>query len=571
MHGLTAARRVLALGCLLSAWGCVEADSESQPCQGNAECPVDFLCSNAAVCVPGSPLELTAVENKVTGDLLPPAVVGQPYDYRFLQLAGGLEPFAWSVQKGEVPWLSINSETGRLVGTPTLTDALANRTLTVSVTDSSINGGTIASLTLRVDVQSSEACGAVGCVGPQVCGFPQACRDAPEKVASDLINDGGAAVADVAELGSAVDVAGAWALVGAPLAESGRGVVVVYNRTASGWGQHAVLRASDPTDAAYFGTSVAMSPTLAVIGSPGKSAGAGAAYVFRLNGGNWTQEQKLGAADAAAGDGFGVAVALDDGTTERVVVGAPFDDGEVETPKVSAGAAYVFTFATVGLTWEPSAQLRSQNGEAGTLFGSSVGISGDRVVVGAPGVNESSARTFVGAASVFNAASNWNREATFESPLPPAPPGLEEVRRGLFFGRSVALVTHGGGESTAVVGAYGEEAAYVFTTAAGVWGDPQKLEIPESEREGGERFGFAVDIADGALVVGAALEESAGAAYIFTASGSVWSFAQRQVALGIDVDDAFGAAVGTDGTQVIIGAPGTKVGSTEGYGNAIVY
>jgi hypothetical protein len=62
----------------------------------------------------------------------------------------------------------------------------------------------------------------------------------------------------------------------------------------------------------------------------------GAAYVFDASGIDWTQIAKLGASDAASGDEFGVAVAID-GTV--IVVGAPNDDDH----GTSSDAAYVFT------------------------------------------------------------------------------------------------------------------------------------------------------------------------------------------------------------------------------------
>ena len=46
-----------------------------------------------------------------------------------------------------------------------------------------------------------------------------------------------------------------------------------------------------------------------------------------------------------------------------------------------SGAAYVFTRS--GTTWAQQAYLKASNAEAGDLFGSSVSVSGDTIVVGA--------------------------------------------------------------------------------------------------------------------------------------------------------------------------------------------
>lgn len=57
----------------------------------------------------------------------------------------------------------------------------------------------------------------------------------------------------------------------------------------------------------------------------------GAAYVFNKGEAGWTQQAELTASDGAAGDYFGLYVAVDGPT---VLVGAPFHAG--------TGAAYVF-------------------------------------------------------------------------------------------------------------------------------------------------------------------------------------------------------------------------------------
>ena len=80
---------------------------------------------------------------------------------------------------------------------------------------------------------------------------------------------------------------------------------------------------------------MAISGSTAVVGAPGKNSNTGAAYVFTRSGSTWSQRAELTAADGAAGDGFGYAVALSGSTA---VVGAPYKS-----------AAYVFTGS--GGTW----------------------------------------------------------------------------------------------------------------------------------------------------------------------------------------------------------------------------
>lgn len=87
-----------------------------------------------------------------------------------------------------------------------------------------------------------------------------------------------------------------------------------------------------------------------------------------------TPQQKLTAADGAAGGRFGVAVAL---SGDTAVIGAFADDVTGE----NQGSAYVFT--RNGASWSLQKQLTANDGAANTRFGVSVAISGDTVVVGA--------------------------------------------------------------------------------------------------------------------------------------------------------------------------------------------
>ncbi|HEY0193690.1 MAG TPA: FG-GAP repeat protein, partial [Kofleriaceae bacterium] len=103
--------------------------------------------------------------------------------------------------------------------------------------------------------------------------------------------------------------------------------------------QQAKLYAAGGTTAGLFGAAVAMSGDTAVIGASRDAQhgdGAGAAYVFVRTGARWVQQAKLVAADGAANDNFGVAVAI---SGDTLVVGAMFNDERDS----DAGAAYVFT------------------------------------------------------------------------------------------------------------------------------------------------------------------------------------------------------------------------------------
>ena len=147
--------------------------------------------------------------------------------------------------------------------------------------------------------------------------------------------------------------------------------------------QQAELTPSDGASGDYFGASVAISGSTAVVGSFPNDSYTGAAYVFVRSNGVWSQKAELTASGGVVGDDFGDSVAIDRST---VVVGAPGTDSYT-------GTAYVFVRSNG--VWSEQAKLTASDGIAFDLFGTSVAISGSTAVVGAQGSNST------GAAYVF--------------------------------------------------------------------------------------------------------------------------------------------------------------------------
>src|SRR5262249_14295843 len=120
----------------------------------------------------------------------------------------------------------------------------------------------------------------------------------------------------------------------------------------------------------------------ALVGAPGTNGQAGSVYVYRLEsvvgGANWTQRQKLAAADSAANAVFGSSLAVSGST---LAVGAPFDSAVA----FNGGAAYVFTTGTSGISWTQRTRLPDPGVHASGYLGSSIGLSGGTIVVGALG------------------------------------------------------------------------------------------------------------------------------------------------------------------------------------------
>jgi hypothetical protein len=163
------------------------------------------------------------------------------------------------------------------------------------------------------------------------------------------------------------------------------GAAYIFRIDGSEWFQQTKLLASDGVELATFGNSVAISEdgNTAFIGAPGKDTSghtAGSVYVFEFEGGQWLQNQKLIASDAAHGDHFGHSLAL---SGDTLVIGAYGDDGaEPNDLYCNSGSAYIFNFDSTN--WTEQAKLELPDGRCRNQFGWAVDIFDNTVVVGAP-------------------------------------------------------------------------------------------------------------------------------------------------------------------------------------------
>lgn len=180
--------------------------------------------------------------------------------------------------------------------------------------------------------------------------------------------------------GWSVSLLGDQALIGASRdsvngSDSGSAFVFDYNGVF--WNETANLIPDDGMRDASFGYSVSLFNDRALIGAPGNfnPSVSGSAYVFDFNGNDWSQSTKLLSQDSVVQDGFGLSVSL---SGDRALVGSRSGLNDS-----FSGSAYVFEFD--GLTWNETAKLTANDGATGNSFGSSISLSGDRVLVGAPG------------------------------------------------------------------------------------------------------------------------------------------------------------------------------------------
>jgi len=334
--------------------------------------------------------------------------------------------------------------------------------------------------------------------------------------------------------------------------QSGSAYVFYRNQGgADNWGQLTKLTASDAAAGDYFGASVAISGDIIVVGAYGdddNGADSGSAYVFERNQGgsdNWGQLTKLTPSDAAAGDYFGASVAI---SGDTIVVGARYDDDN----GADSGSAYVFARNQGGAdNWGQLSKLTASDGAADDWFAFPVAISGDTLVVGAPGDDDNGSQS--GSAYVFELPCDNLGEVKKET--------ASDGAAGDYFGYSVSI-----SGDTLVVGAFADDAsqgsAYVFKRNQGGadnWGQLTKLTASDGAAD--DWFGYSVAICGDTLVVGAYDDDdngdNAGSAYVFERNqggADNWGQLKKLTASDAAAGDYFGVSVAICGDTLVVGA-----------------
>jgi hypothetical protein len=311
--------------------------------------------------------------------------------------------------------------------------------------------------------------------------------------------------------GRSVAISGNTIVIGAPFREVARhtdqGTACVFVKPASGWrsaSPTAELTATGGAADEFFGESVAISADSVLVGAPGrkvrKHVAQGAVDVFAAprfpQAGTQRQLAQLTAPGGQANDALGISVAISGRT---VVAGADLH----RVGGIGAqGVAYIFTKHAAG--WRgvrETAELTDERPEANELFGRTVAIWRDTVVVGAPGRGGANAEQ--GAAYVFvKPSSGWAGSLTQTAELSASDPGKDDELGG-------ALAISGGlvvaGAPGHAIGKNGEQgAAYAFLKPATGWRSAtETAEMTAAGGATGDKLGLSVALSGDTILLGA--------------------------------------------------------------------
>jgi hypothetical protein len=345
-----------------------------------------------------------------------------------------------------------------------------------------------------------------------------------------------------ANFGVSVAIDGATVVVGAPYyresASDNQGAAHVFARNGADWLHQARLTATDGAGNDAFGCSVAIDAGTVVIGAEGADRFRGAAYVFARGGANWSRRQRLAAEGGASGEFFGKSVAI---SGDTMTVGTPRLFGANN----HLGAAYAFVI---------SGDLAERQGftigaNRAALLENSVAISGDIAVVGASlgslGVSASQ-----GSAYVFTRRDgDWSAQQILT-----APDGMVCDFFGASVAISGDTIVVGAPGADVGVN-IDQGAAYVFTRNGESWGTPRKLTAGDGSPF--DCFGWSAAIYADTVVIGAQGSGSGqGLAYVFARTGAEWIQRQRLTASDSRESNGFGQSVAIDIDTLVIGAIG---------------
>ncbi|MDX6613328.1 MAG: trimeric autotransporter adhesin [Blastocatellia bacterium] len=306
------------------------------------------------------------------------------------------------------------------------------------------------------------------------------------------------------------------------------------------------LTASNGEASDYAGYSVAISGTTAVIGAFGHRA-----FVFVRQGDEWQLQQTLtiGEPSDRELEFYGVSVAIDGGT---ILLGdhIPPQRSESNPDEIDWRIGDIYVYVRSGTQWtlQHTFPAPPPPDPYQGVFPTSLGISGNSVIIGLSGIDNSNGAVFFS-----------DRTGNTWSPVQKLSANERTSGDNDFdsFGARVAIEG-----DTAVVTApdvdidttdfFNEGAAYVYVRSGGAWIEQGYLTASEDELPDTYYMGLSVDISGDTVVVGGPNGDNA---FVFVRNGTTWSEQQMLRAFHGVNGDGFGKGVAINGNKIVVGAP----------------
>jgi len=264
--------------------------------------------------------------------------------------------------------------------------------------------------------------------------------------------------------------------------------------------------------------------------------------------------QKVVASDGQAREYFGSSVTV---SGDMAVIGAPF-----ATVNGHEAQGVVYIFKRVGGVWTQTQKLVASDGATFDEFGEAIALVGGKILIISAPLAKVNGHTWAGAAYVFNlVGGTWVEKQKLTA--------ADAATNGTF-GKSIALngsyaLIGAGGASTAGVHVLGS--VYVFklvaSSSGAAWSQIQRIPAHDPNDDTAF-FGSTVAMSGATALVGAYASTVAGnlghgLVYVYKLVGGSWGLAGKIIASDGAVRDNFGVSVALIGKTAFIGAPGATI------------
>ena len=356
------------------------------------------------------------------------------------------------------------------------------------------------------------------------------------------------------DFGSSVAISGDVAVVGVPrwFGSNGPGAAVIYGRQGAAWAVDAVLTGDNPFSGGVgegdqFGFAVAVDGERVVIGAPYEiDAGVlntGVVYIYKQDASGWIKEARIANPIPAVQDLFGFSVDIHG---DRLVVGSP--------TLTSFLTEDVFIFKRSGAAWPLEQILVPTSSSFGAYFGRSVAIHDERILIGVP--DYLSGTTPGRVAAYEYSGTQWLPSQV----ILPQQSSTKDT-----FGRAIAM-----DGDRAIIGGWHKDQAWIFHHEGGAWMERAHLTGPAFSH-----FGSSVAIQDDHALVGIPLWGTSaitGAVQTVRYDGATWIEEGALVATDKADGDEFGSSAALQDGRMIIGARRTdQLGVDSGSAYAYRY
>lgn len=365
--------------------------------------------------------------------------------------------------------------------------------------------------------------------------------------------------------GQTLAISHSYAVVGAPFNDydelganyqSGAGAVYIYEKTSNGWIEVQKIVASDRTESDGFGWSVDIQEGILVVGASSADAinsvgsGPGAVYIYKKQTSNlWVQSQKIIMPGGQNTDSFGEAVRLN---KDLLIIGNPEEDLNFSR----SGAAYIYRLNSSGIySFEQKIIPLDQGND--DRFAESIALSNETIVCGALGNGDNA-----GAAYIFNKNNNntWvQTQKIISHDL------SSDDLFGYSVGIDSNLIVVGAyfkyRQDSVNPNSFTRGAAYVFElNPGGVWEEVKELKHINPKNS--NQFGFSVSIKKPYILITSLGSKSgcgmdtvnhSGDAYLFVRNDTNWLEIKNFVASDRVQYESFGCSSAMDEDYILIG------------------